>query len=53
MFYEGYVASQVYKDEIKRVERKAADNWRFRHFKSPEARVATAIITSILGLFIR
>jgi hypothetical protein len=53
MLYEAYVAADAAKDRIKRAERKAAENWRFRHIKSPESKIATAIITSVLGLFLR
>ncbi len=53
MFYEGYVASLVSKDETRRAERQATMNWRYRHIKSKEAKVALAALTSLLGLFIR
>ena len=53
MLYEGYVATEDTKMRVKRAERTAAANWRFRKFKSPEAKVTTAILTSVLGLFLR
>ena len=53
MFYEGYIATEVWKYETKLAERKAAENWRFRHFKSRERQVLTAIVTSVLQLFLR
>jgi nitrogen fixation protein FixH len=51
--YEGYVARQSYNDTIRLAERKAALNWRTRHMKSRESKVATAVLTSILSLFVR
>ena len=53
MNYEGYVARQSYNDTIRLAERKASLNWRTRHMKSRESQVATAILTSILSIFIR
>jgi hypothetical protein len=44
---------QVFKMKTERAERKAAEAHRFREFRTPEAKLATAIITSVLGLFIR
>jgi hypothetical protein len=51
--FEAYVASELYKMNEKRIERQARDAWRFRHLKSREAQVATALLTSVLSLFIR
>jgi hypothetical protein len=51
--FEAYVASELYKTNEKRIERQARDAWRFRHLKSREAQVATALLTSVLSLFIR
>ena len=53
MLYEGYIATEVWKDEAKRRERKAEENWRFRHLKSKESQVLTAVITNVLQLFLR
>jgi hypothetical protein len=53
MLYEGYIATEVSKFETKRSERKAAENWRFRHLKSKESQALTAIVTSVLQLFLR
>jgi len=53
VFYEGYVGSEIAKLETERAERKAAENWRFRHLKSKEIKVLTAVLTSVLGLFLR
>ena len=52
MFY-GYVEKDVYQTTEKILNRKARDAWRFRHLKSQEAKIATAVLTSILNLFIR
>jgi hypothetical protein len=53
MLYEAYIASDIAKLETQRAERKAAENWRFRRFKSKESQVLTAIVTSVLQLFLR
>ena len=53
MLYEAYVGSEVSKVETKLAERRAAERWRFRHFKSKESQVLTAIVTSVLQLFLR
>ena len=53
MGFEGYVSSQYYRDTIRDTERRAANKWRFRKHQTPEAKVLTAVITSVLGLFIR
>ena len=39
--------------EQERLDRKAAEGWRFRHFKSRESQVLTAIVTNVLQLFLR
>ncbi len=51
--YESVISSQIYQDEIKRVERNAELAWRFRHLKSAESKILTAILTTVLGLFLR
>ena len=53
MLYEGFIASDVWKMETKRAERRAAENWRFRHLKSKESQVLTAIVANVLQLFLR
>jgi hypothetical protein len=45
-------ANEAAKLETLRAERRAAENYRFREIKTPEAKVLTAVITSVLGLFI-
>ena len=46
-------ANEAAKLEISRAERRAAENHRFRELRTPEAKVLTAIITSVIGLFLR
>jgi hypothetical protein len=46
-------ANDAAKLEIAQAERRAAEVHRFRDIKTPEAKVLTAIITSVLGLFLR
>ena len=53
MLYEGYVAGEIAKLNTRRAERKAAENWRFRHLKTRETKVLTAVLASVLGLFLR
>jgi hypothetical protein len=53
MYFEGTIASDIYKLESPLSERKAALKWRTRHLKSREAQVLTAVATSVLRLFIR
>jgi hypothetical protein len=53
MFFEGYVASEIYKSEMPLVERKAERAWRFRNLKTKESQVLTAVLTAVLGLFVR
>jgi len=52
-YFEGTIASDIYKLEEARIERQAALNWRTRHMKSREAQVLTNALTSVLRLFIR
>jgi hypothetical protein len=52
MYYEGTVASDIYKLEEKELERKASLKWRTRHLKSKEAQVLTTALTNVLRLFI-
>ena len=51
----GYTTSIAYKDEIKRAEKKAALAHRTRHMKTPETKVAIAVINTVvsalLGIF--
>jgi hypothetical protein len=53
MYFNGYVENDVYQTTEKLLNRKAKNAWRFRHLKSREAKIATAILTSVLNLFIR
>jgi hypothetical protein len=50
---ELYSVVDAAKDRTARAERKAEEHHRFREIKSPEAKVLTAIVTSVLGLFVR
>ena len=47
--FEGYIASQISKDEMPRIERRAADRFRFRNIRSRESRILSAVVTSVLG----
>jgi hypothetical protein len=55
MFGQGdlWTANEAAKLETARAERRAAENYRFRELKAPEAKVLTAVITSVLSLFLR
>jgi len=53
MYFDAVTASDVARNRIQRAEGQAVWNWRFRRFKSRESRVAVAVLTSILGLFVR
>ncbi|MBN1641569.1 MAG: hypothetical protein JXA09_10060 [Anaerolineae bacterium] len=53
MDFEGYVGYLEYRERIKRAEHAATNQWRFRNIKSPETKFLTAVVTSVLGLFIR
>ena len=53
MYFEGTVASDIYKLEVARNERQAALKWRTRHMKTKEAQVLTAALTNVLRLFVR
>lgn len=53
MFFQGEVERAVYQSNEKFLNRNAERAWRFRHLKTPEAKIAAAILTSVLGLFIR
>lgn len=53
MLFSGYVETDVYQSTEKFLNRNAELAWRFRHLKTPETKIATAILTSVLGLFIR
>ena len=53
MYFEATVASDIYKLESARNERRAALKFRTRHMKSKEAQVLTAAVTNVLRLFIR
>jgi len=51
--FEGYIASDIYKDSLPRYNRRAADAWRFRNKRTKANQAVTAVITSLISLFIR
>ena len=53
MYFEGTIASDIYRLETPRNERKASLWFRTRHLKSREAQVLTAVATNVLRLFVR
>jgi hypothetical protein len=57
MFFEGTVATDVYRTEMPLVERKAALRHRTRHMRAPETKAAIAVIntvlSAVLGIFLR
>ena len=53
MYFEGTIASDIYKEEMPRYERSAALKFRTRHMKTKEAQVLTAAVTNVLRLFVR
>lgn len=50
MYADFYIASQVYKVEMERLEKKLRKTWRNEQLKP---RRAHPLLTTILGLFIR
>jgi hypothetical protein len=53
VYYEGTVASDLYKLETPEAERRANLKWRTRHLKTRESQVFAAIATNVLRLFVR
>ncbi|HUT21431.1 MAG TPA: hypothetical protein VM366_19945 [Anaerolineae bacterium] len=51
--FEAYVGSEIGKFRIEEAERKATENWRYREIKTPAARAATALLTSIVSFLVR
>jgi hypothetical protein len=51
--FETYVGSEIGKIRTERAERQAAKNWRYREVKTPAAKAATALLTSVLSFLIR
>ena len=51
--FETYVGSEIGKLRVQEAERKAASRWRFRNLKTPEAKAATALLTSIVSFLVR
>jgi len=53
MYFEADIGSEIARLETPRAERRAAERWRFRQLKSKESQVLTAVVTSVLQLFLR
>jgi hypothetical protein len=53
MYFDPQIAVDIYKTEEPLVTKNAQRSWRFRHIRSKEAKIATAVLTSVLNLFIR
>jgi hypothetical protein len=51
--FEAYVGSEVGKLRVQAAEHSASRNWRFREIKTREAKVATALLTSIVSFLVR
>jgi hypothetical protein len=51
--FEGYIASEIYKDSLPRRTRAASFAWRFRNKRTKASQIATAVITSLVSLFVR
>ena len=51
--YESYIGSEIGKLELREAEQKAVRNWRFRKLKTPQAKAATALLTSIVSFLVR
>ena len=49
MFFEGHVASEIYKTETPLMERRAAQRFRFRNHHTKTSKVAVAVLTSIIS----
>jgi hypothetical protein len=48
-----WAASEAAKMDVARAERRAKENYRFHEFRSPEAKLLTAVIASVMNLFLR
>ena len=57
MYFEGTVAADIARDEMPRIERRAALRHRTRHMMAPETKVAITLIntvlSAVLGIFLR
>jgi len=51
--FEGYIASDIYKDSQSRLNRNASYAWRFRNKRTKASQAAAAVITSLVSIFIR
>ena len=56
MYFEGAIATDIYKTGIERTERQAALKHRTRHMRAPETKVAITVIntvlSAVLGIFL-
>ena len=57
MYFEGTIATDIYKTEMPLAERKAALKYRTRHMRAPETKIAITVIntvlSAVLGIFLR
>ena len=57
MYFDGIVAADIARDEMPRIERRAALRHRTRHMMAPETKVAITLIntvlSAVLGIFLR
>ena len=51
--FEGFVASDIYKDRLSRATRNASYAWRFRNKRTKANQAVAAVITSLVSIFIR
>jgi hypothetical protein len=51
--FETYVGSEIGKLRVQAAEQRATKRWRFRKIKTPEAKAATALLTSIVSFLVR
>jgi hypothetical protein len=53
VYYEAVVATEDARARTWAAERSAAELHRYRHLQSKETKVLTAVVTSLLALFVR
>ena len=53
MYFEQIIGSDIAKWETRRAERRAAENWRFRHLRPRTSKVVAAILSSVVNLFVK
>jgi hypothetical protein len=56
MYFEGTIATDIYKTEMPLLERQAQLKYRTRHMQAPETKIAIAVIntvlSAVLGIFL-